>query len=73
MNSTILVAVEQYVAARAHRAKVRELATVVLALNDVPLTDVDVDEAEAFMLAVAAGRLTEVRDIARDLRKLYAV
>jgi death-on-curing protein len=44
---------------------------VFLALNDVPLTDVEVDAAEAFMIAVAAGQLVEVPDIARELRKLY--
>jgi death on curing protein len=44
---------------------------VFLALNDVPLRDVDVDAAEEFMLGVAGGRLTEVADIARELRKLY--
>jgi death-on-curing protein len=46
-------------------------ARVFLALNDVPLSDVEVDAAEAFMLAVAAGHLVEVPDIARELRKLY--
>ena len=46
-------------------------ARVFLALNDVPLRDVDVDAAEAFMLAVAGGVLTDVADIARELRKLY--
>jgi death-on-curing protein len=46
-------------------------ARVFLALNDVPLSDVEVDTAEAFMLAVAAGHLVEVPDIARELRKLY--
>jgi death on curing protein len=44
---------------------------VFLALNDIPLADVDVDAAEAFMLGVAGGQLTEVPDIARELRKLY--
>jgi death-on-curing protein len=46
-------------------------ARVFLALNDVPLRDMDVDTAEAFMLGVASGELTEVPDIARELRKLY--
>ncbi len=46
-------------------------ARVFLALNGVPLSDVDVDQAEEFMVAVAAGTLTEVPDIARELRKLY--
>jgi death-on-curing protein len=44
---------------------------VFLALNDVSMCDVEVDAAEAFMLAVAGGQLTEVADIARELRKLY--
>jgi death-on-curing protein len=44
---------------------------VFLALNDVPLVDVDVDAAEAFMLGVAGGQVSEVPDIARELRKLY--
>jgi hypothetical protein len=35
------------------------------------MCDVEVDAAEAFMLAVAGGQLTEVADIARELRKLY--
>ncbi len=38
MNATILVAVEQYVAARSHRAKVRELAADV-AQRDAELLD----------------------------------
>lgn len=46
-------------------------ARVFLALNDVPLCDVEVDAAEAFMLGVAGGQLDEVGDIARELRKLY--
>jgi death-on-curing protein len=46
-------------------------ARVFLALNDVPLCDVEVDPAEAFMLDIAGGHLTEVADIARELRKLY--
>jgi death-on-curing protein len=44
---------------------------VFLALNDVPLRDVDVDAAEAFMLGVASGQLVEVADVSRELRKLY--
>jgi death-on-curing protein len=46
-------------------------ARVFLALNDVPLRDVEVDAAEAFMLGVAGGQLSEVADMARELRKLY--
>lgn len=41
------------------------------ALNGVPIRAVDVDQAEEFMVAVAGGVLTEVSDIARELRKLY--
>ena len=44
---------------------------VFLALNDRPLCDVEVDAAEAFMLGVAGGQVSEVADIARELRKLY--
>ncbi|GAB3803441.1 type II toxin-antitoxin system death-on-curing family toxin [Micromonospora zhanjiangensis] len=44
---------------------------VFLALNDVPIRAVDVDQAEAFVIAVASGTMTEVPDIARELRKLY--
>ncbi|MGY0003558.1 type II toxin-antitoxin system death-on-curing family toxin [Micromonospora sp. I033] len=46
-------------------------ARVFLALNEVPIQGVDVDEAEALVMSVAAGTLTEVPDIARELRKLY--
>jgi death-on-curing protein len=46
---------------------------VFLGLNEVPLSDVEVDAAEAFMHAVAGGQLTEVADIARELRKLHLV
>lgn len=46
-------------------------ARVLLALNEVPIQDVDVDQAEALVMSVAAGSLTEVSDIARELRKLY--
>jgi death-on-curing protein len=46
-------------------------ARVFLALNGVPLRDVDVDRAEDFVMAVAAGTLSEVPDIGRELRKLY--
>jgi death on curing protein len=44
---------------------------VFLALNAVPLKDVDVDEAEKFVMAVADGSLTEVDRIATALRRLY--
>ncbi|WP_018786177.1 type II toxin-antitoxin system death-on-curing family toxin [Micromonospora sp. CNB394] len=46
-------------------------ARVFLALNEVPIQDVDVDQAEALVMSVASGTLTEVSDIARELRKLY--
>jgi death on curing protein len=46
-------------------------AVTFLALDDVPVPDIDVDQAEAFVLSVASGTLTEVADIARELRKLY--
>lgn len=44
---------------------------VFLGLNNVALRDVDVDAAEEFVLAVAGGVLSDVPDIARELRKLY--
>ncbi|GIF75486.1 type II toxin-antitoxin system death-on-curing family toxin [Asanoa siamensis] len=47
-------------------------ARVYLALNAVPVRDVDVDEAEALVMAVASGAMTEVPEIARALRALYA-
>lgn len=46
-------------------------ARVFLALNGVSVQDVDVDAAEAFVMSVASGTLTDVPDIARELRKLY--
>jgi death on curing protein len=46
---------------------------VFLGLNDLPPQDVDVDQAEQLVLAVAAGELVEVPDIARELRKLYVL
>lgn len=46
-------------------------ARVFLALNEIPIQDVDVDRAEEFVLSVASGAMTEVPDIARELRKLY--
>ena len=39
--------------------------------DEVAVRDVDVDQAEELVMAVAGGRLTEVPDIARELRKLY--
>ncbi|MEH0974903.1 Fic family protein [Micromonospora sp. CPCC 205546] len=46
-------------------------ARVFLALNEVPIKEVDVDQAEALVMSVAGGTLTEVSDIARELRKVY--
>jgi death-on-curing protein len=46
-------------------------AVAFLALNEVPVPDIDVEQAEVFVLSVASGALTEVADIARELRKLY--
>ncbi|SCG41996.1 type II toxin-antitoxin system death-on-curing family toxin [Micromonospora inositola] len=46
-------------------------ARVFLALNEVPIQEVDVDQAEALMMSVASGTLTDVSDIGRELRKLY--
>lgn len=44
---------------------------VFLALNDVTIRDVDVDQAEMMVMAVASGGMSEVSDIARELRELY--
>ncbi|MFI9641890.1 hypothetical protein ACIG87_17795 [Micromonospora sp. NPDC051925] len=49
----------------------KRLARVFLALNDEVIRDVDVDQAEALVMSVASGVLTEVADVARELRKLY--
>ena len=46
-------------------------AVTFLALNGHPVPDVDVDAAEAFMLAVAGGKLTDVSEIEQALRDLY--
>ena len=46
-------------------------AVTFLALNGHPVPDVDVDAAEAFMLAVAGGKLTDVAEIEKALRGLY--
>lgn len=46
-------------------------ARVFLALNGTSLLDVDVDQAEEFVLAVAGGSLSEVSEIADGLRHLY--
>lgn len=46
-------------------------AVTFLALNGIPIPDIDVDAAEAFMLDVAKGELTEVRQIEARLRALY--
>jgi hypothetical protein len=42
-----------------------------LALNGVPVPDIDVDAAEGFMLSVVDGRLTEVTQIEMELRSVY--
>src|SRR5262245_45455050 len=39
-----------------------------LALNGVPIPDIDVDAAEAFMLAIAKGEVTEVGQIEPGLQ-----
>jgi death-on-curing protein len=46
-------------------------ARVFLALNGVPLRDVDVDRAEELVMAVARGDLADVPRIAQSLRLLY--
>lgn len=46
-------------------------AVTFLALNGVPVPDVDVDAAELFMKSVADGRLTEVAQIEKELRSVY--
>ncbi len=46
-------------------------AVTFLALNGHPVPDIDVDAAEAFMLSVARGELTEVAHIEERLRALY--
>jgi death-on-curing protein len=46
-------------------------ARVFLGLNGVPPVDVDVDEAEALVMAVAAGSVGDVAAIADGLRRLY--
>lgn len=46
-------------------------AVTFLALNGIPVPDIDVDAAEAFMLAVAKGELTEVAQIEAGLLSLY--
>lgn len=43
---------------------------VFLELNDVPPLRADVDDAERFVLEIAAGELDEVKEIARRLRAL---
>ncbi|HCT80198.1 MAG TPA: death-on-curing protein [Micromonosporaceae bacterium] len=44
---------------------------VFLGLNGVPVPRIDVDEAEAFVMAVSTGQLAEVPEIARRLRAVY--
>ena len=47
-------------------------AVTFLALNGQPVPDVDVDAAEACMLSVASGKLTDVAELEKALRELYA-
>ena len=46
-------------------------AVTFLALNGLPVPEIDVDAAEALVMGVAAGELTDVPDISRALRALY--
>lgn len=46
-------------------------AVTFLALNGVPVPDLDVDSAEMFMVSVASGALTDVPQIEIGLRDLY--
>ena len=46
-------------------------AVTFLALNGIPVPEIDVDAAEAFMLAIADGKFTEVAQIEAGLRDLY--
>jgi death-on-curing protein len=47
-------------------------AVTFLALNGHPVPgDIDIDAAEAFMLSVASGKLTDVAAIEQALRDLY--
>lgn len=46
-------------------------AVTFLAINGLPIPDIDVDAAEAFMLSVSEGKLTEVAQIEEGLRGLY--
>lgn len=46
-------------------------ARVFLALNGTSLRDVDTDQAEEFVLAVASSAVSDVSEIADGLRRLY--
>jgi death-on-curing protein len=46
-------------------------AVTSLALNGIPIPEIDVDAAEVFMLSVANGKLTELAQIESGLRELY--
>jgi death on curing protein len=49
-------------------------AMVFISLNtEIPVPDVDVDQAEAFVLAVANGSLTEIPSITVELRRLGVI
>jgi len=47
-------------------------AVTFLALNGVPVPEVDVDSAETFILSVASGTLAEVAQIEAALHDLYS-
>jgi len=47
-------------------------AVTFLALNGVPVPEVDVDSAETFILSVASGSLAEVAQIEAALHDLYS-
>jgi death-on-curing protein len=46
-------------------------AMVMLDINGYPVPDIDVDDAEAFVMSVARGTLAEVPEIAAQLRAFY--
>ncbi len=46
-------------------------AVTFLAINGVPIPDVDVDAAEAFMIAIASGEITDLPQVEAGLRALY--
>jgi death-on-curing protein len=46
-------------------------AVTFLALNGVPVPDIDVDAAEAFMMSVADGTMQEVAQVEKSLLTVY--